>query len=91
MTHNQIVAALQRGYQLEDARASRRGCYPIRKAAPPTTVTRTLDDPLPSDTPDPTGFGEEAASSEAMTDRGPNARHVVEAPRRQLRSGGDEL
>ena len=31
MTHDQIVAALQRGYQLDDARESRRGCYPIRK------------------------------------------------------------
>jgi hypothetical protein len=36
MTHNQIVAALQRGYQLDDARESRRGCYPIRKPAPRT-------------------------------------------------------
>jgi len=26
MTHDQIVAALQRGYQLDDARKSRRGC-----------------------------------------------------------------
>jgi hypothetical protein len=34
MTHDQIVAALQRGYQLDDARESRRGCYPIRKPAP---------------------------------------------------------
>jgi hypothetical protein len=33
MTHDQIVAALQRGYQLDDARESRRGCYPIRKPA----------------------------------------------------------
>jgi hypothetical protein len=58
MTHDQIVAALQRGYQLDDARESRRGCYPIRKPAPRTPVTRMADDPLPSDTPDPTGFGE---------------------------------
>jgi hypothetical protein len=58
MTHDQIVAALQRGYQLDDARESRRGCYPIRKPAPRTTVTRMADDTLPSDTPDPTGFGE---------------------------------
>jgi hypothetical protein len=58
MTHNQIVAALQRGYQLDDARESRRGCYPIRKPAPSTAVRRTRDDPLPSDKPDPTGFGE---------------------------------
>jgi hypothetical protein len=34
MTHDQIVAALQRDYQLDDARVSRRGCYPIRKPAP---------------------------------------------------------
>jgi hypothetical protein len=58
MTHNQIVAALQRGYQLDDARESRRGCYPIRKPAPRTAARRTGDDPLPSDKPDPTGFGE---------------------------------
>jgi hypothetical protein len=58
MTHNHIVAALQRGYQLDDARESRRGCYPLRKPAPRTTVRRTWDDPLPSDKPDPTGFGE---------------------------------
>ena len=38
MTHDQIVAALQRGYQLDDARESRRGCYPIRKPAPRTTA-----------------------------------------------------
>jgi hypothetical protein len=37
MTHHQIVAALQRDYQLDDARASRRGCYPIRKPAPRTS------------------------------------------------------
>ena len=30
MTHDQIVAALRRGYQLDDARESRRGCYPVR-------------------------------------------------------------
>ncbi len=38
MTHDQIVAALQRGYQLDDARESRRGCYPIRTPPPRTTV-----------------------------------------------------
>ena len=58
MTHDQIVAALQRGYQLDDARESRRGCYPVRKPAPRTTVRQMWDDPLPSDKPDPTGFGE---------------------------------
>jgi hypothetical protein len=58
MTHDQIVAALQRGYQLDDARESRRGCYPIRKPAPRPTVRRRRDDPLPPDKPDPTGFGE---------------------------------
>jgi hypothetical protein len=57
MTHNQIVAALQRGYQLDDARESRRHCYAIRKPAPCTTRRRMWDDP-PSDKPDPTGFGE---------------------------------
>src|SRR4051794_34044335 len=35
MTHDQIVAALRRGYQLDDARESRRGCYPIRKPGVP--------------------------------------------------------
>jgi hypothetical protein len=40
MTHDQIVAALQRGYQLDDARESRRGCYPIRKRAPRTKAGR---------------------------------------------------
>jgi hypothetical protein len=40
MTHDQIVAALQRGYQLDDARESRRGCYPIRKPVPRTTLSR---------------------------------------------------
>jgi hypothetical protein len=58
MTHDQIVAALKRGYQLDDVRDSRRGCYPIRKPAPPTTVRRMWDDPPPSDRPDPTGFGQ---------------------------------
>ena len=58
MTHDQIVAALQRDYQLDDARASRRGCYPVRRPAPRTTVKRASDDPLPSGKPDPTGFGE---------------------------------
>jgi hypothetical protein len=47
MTHNQIVAALERGYQLDDARESRRACYPIRKPVPRATVSRTWDDPLP--------------------------------------------
>ena len=58
MTHDQIVAALRRGYQLDDARESRRGCYPLRKPAPRTAVRRMQDDPLPSDKPDPTRFGE---------------------------------
>ena len=58
MTHDQIVAALQRGYQLDDARESRRGCYPIRKPTPPAKRRRTAD-ALPSpDKPDPTGFGD---------------------------------
>jgi hypothetical protein len=57
MTHDQIVAALRRGYQLDDARESRRGCYPIRKPAPRTTVGRMRDDPPPLGTSDPTGFG----------------------------------
>ena len=57
MTHDQIVAALQRGYQL-DARESRRGCYPIRKPTPRTTVKRMSDDPAPAGSSDPTGFGE---------------------------------
>jgi hypothetical protein len=47
MTHDQIVAALQRGYQLDDARESRRGCYPIRKPVPRSTVTPTRSDPPP--------------------------------------------
>jgi hypothetical protein len=58
MTHDQIVAALQRGYQLDDARESRRGCYPVRKPAPRATVRPEWNDPPPSSTPDPTGFGE---------------------------------
>ena len=58
MTHAQIVAALQRGYQLDDARDSRRGCYPIRKPAPPTKLRQMGDAPLRPDKPDPTGFGE---------------------------------
>jgi hypothetical protein len=58
MTHDQIVAALQRGYQLDDARESRRGCYPIRKPAPRTKARRIGDAPVPSDKPDPTGFGD---------------------------------
>lgn len=58
MTHDQIVAALQRGYQLDDARASRRGCYPIRKPALRTTARHVRDAPLPSNTPDRTGFAD---------------------------------
>ena len=58
MTHKQIVAALQRGYQLDDARESRRHCYPIRKRTPRTRVRRMWDDPLDADKPNPTGFGE---------------------------------
>jgi hypothetical protein len=58
MTHDQIVAALRRGYQLDDARESRRGCYPIRKHALRTEARRIRDAPLPSDKPDPTGFGD---------------------------------
>ncbi len=58
MTHDQIVAALQRDYQLDDARESRRGCYPIRESAPRPTVRRMWDDPQRSGTSDPTGFGE---------------------------------
>jgi hypothetical protein len=45
MTHSQLVAALMRGYRLDDARESRRACYPIRAPAPRTTVTRTWDYP----------------------------------------------
>ena len=58
MTHDQIVAALRRGYQLDDARESRRGCYPLREPAPRTSVRRMWDDPPPPGTSDPTGFGE---------------------------------
>jgi len=58
MTHDQIVAALQRGYQLDDARESRRGCYPIRKPAPRPTGRRMSDEPRPTSPTDPTGFGE---------------------------------
>ena len=47
MTHDQIVAALRRGYQLDYARESRRGCYPIRKPAPRTKAGRMGDAPLP--------------------------------------------
>jgi hypothetical protein len=57
MTHDQIVAALRRGYQLDDARESRRGCYPIREPAP-HTIRRMWDDPPPPGISDPTGFGE---------------------------------
>ena len=45
MTHDQIVAALQRGYQLDDARASRRGCYLLRKPAPRETARPMAIDP----------------------------------------------
>jgi hypothetical protein len=58
MTHNQIVAALQRGYQLDDARESRRNCYPVRAPGPRPLARRQWDDALPCDKPDPTGFGE---------------------------------
>ena len=58
MTHDQIVAALQRGYQLDDARESRRHCYPIRKPAPRTTGRQVGDDLPASGIDDPTGFGE---------------------------------
>jgi hypothetical protein len=58
MTHDQIVAALRRAYQLDDARESRRGCYPIREPAPRTNAGGMGDAPLPSDKPDPTGFGD---------------------------------
>jgi hypothetical protein len=58
MTHDQIVAALQRGYQLDDARRSRRGCYPIRKPAPRTKPRQMRDAPLSREKPDPTGFGD---------------------------------
>jgi hypothetical protein len=51
MTHDQIVAALRRGYQLDDARESRRGCYPLRKPAPRTAVRRTQDDRSPPASP----------------------------------------
>ena len=58
MTHDQIVAALQRSYRLDDVRESRRGCYPIRKPAPHTTVRRMWDDPPPPGISDATRFGE---------------------------------
>jgi hypothetical protein len=45
MTHDQIVVALQRGYQLDDARESRRGCYQIRKPAPRETARPMAVDP----------------------------------------------
>jgi hypothetical protein len=45
MTHDQIVAALQRGYQLDDARESRRGRYPIRKLAPRESARPMAVDP----------------------------------------------
>jgi hypothetical protein len=69
MTHDQIVAALQRGYQLDDVRKSRRGCYPIRKPAPRTTVRRMLQDPAPLPPRTQPGSAKDA-SSEAMTGRG---------------------
>jgi protein-disulfide isomerase len=76
MTHDQIVAALRRGYQLDDAQESRRGCYPIRKSAPRATARRM---------PPPTRPGSAtAASSEAMTGRGQThgerAAHAIVAP-----------
>ncbi len=58
MTHDQIVAALQRDYQLVDARESRRSCYPIRKPAPRTRARRIWDDPRRPDKPDPTRFAD---------------------------------
>ena len=58
MTHDQIVAGLQHGYQLDDARESRRGCNPIRKPTARTTVRRMLGDPSPAGSSDRTGFGE---------------------------------
>jgi hypothetical protein len=58
MTHDKIVAALRRGYQLDDARESRRGCYPIREPAPRTTVRRAWENPWPASKPDATGFGD---------------------------------
>jgi hypothetical protein len=58
MTHNEIVAALQRDHQLDDARESRRGCYPIRKPAPRKTARRMHDEPLPYGRSDPTGFAD---------------------------------
>jgi hypothetical protein len=45
MTHDQIVAALRRGYQLDDARESRRGCYPIRRPASRETARPMAVDP----------------------------------------------
>jgi protein-disulfide isomerase len=82
MTHAQIVAALQRDYQLDNARESRRGCYPIRKPAPRTTVRRMQDDP-PVGTSNPAGSAT-AASSLAMTGReqtqGEQAAHAIVAP-----------
>ena len=68
MTHDQIVAALRRGYQLDDARESRRGCYPVREPAPRTTARRMWDDPRPPAPPTRPGSAK-AASSEAMTGR----------------------
>ena len=58
MTHDQIVAALRRDYQLDDARESRRACYPIRKPGPRTTNRRMWDDPAPPGISDPTGFAD---------------------------------
>jgi hypothetical protein len=83
MTHDQIVAALRRGYQLDDARESRRGTYPIRNPAPRAPVGLMRDDPPPFGTSDPTGSAT-AASSEAMTGRGQThgeqAAHAIVAP-----------
>ena len=60
MTHEQIVAALRRGYQLDDARESRRYCYPIRR---PRRARREADvgGRAASDKPDATGFSEGCA------------------------------
>ena len=58
MTHDQIVAALRRGYQLDDARESRRGCYPIRKPTPRPKLRQTGNARLSPGKPDPTGFGD---------------------------------
>jgi hypothetical protein len=66
MTHKQIVAALQRDYQLDDARESRRDCYPIRKPTRRTTVRRMWTTRCPPTSRTPPGSAK-AASSDAMT------------------------